>query len=281
MWPIDHEALEFFVGAPVDMIEFLHQVNKDRKDANETWRIECYEGEKLWITGFCEFQYVELTPACIPHKKIILLLEKYKLIDRVPVRVQDTLPGRVQGTHKEKTIQEKKGIGKDKDKENTLGESENPLPEPGKKKKTRQASPELLQFDREEDAPKVTPKDYEAVKSAVKAADGDVPQMKRLLADFVNLRPEFLTPYLDIWNLSIKGTKLSRADTPSDARLQKIRTRLKEPAFDFVKILTEIKSSKYLRGEMESERKWKVDFDWIIENEKQYVRIIEGRYRNA
>lgn len=280
MWAIDNDALDFYVGAPVNLDAFIDAVNQDRK---EVPRIEWFGTEKLWLTGFCAFQYKVLSYDCVPHKKIIELLQKYTLLDRVPVKVPNTVISRVPGTHKEKTIQ-----GKDKEKENTgthinelFGPEDVPeTPEtPKPAANSRQNAHKRQNLAKVEKEAGVTMKDYEAIVAAVKAAE-KLNEQKVILADFISSkRPAFIEPYLDIWNLFVVGTDLAEAHAASDARTQKIKTRLKEPAFDFVKILTEIKKAPHCLGQ--NDRGWKVDFDWIIENEKQYVRIIEGRYKNG
>jgi hypothetical protein len=63
----------------------------------------------------------------------------------------------------------------------------------------------------------------------------------------------------------------------SDSRLKKFKTRIREPAFDFLKILSELKISDYLQGKTNS---WRVDWDWVFENDTNYLKIIEGKYRN-
>jgi hypothetical protein len=74
------------------------------------------------------------------------------------------------------------------------------------------------------------------------------------------------------------GNQLSQVEKVTDFRVKKFKTRFKESGFDFVKILEEIKLSSNLRGE--NKNNWKVTFDYIIEKEDHYVKIIEGQYRN-
>lgn len=77
---------------------------------------------KIFISGFCDFQYGELTESCRPHRPVIQKLKKHGLYDRV-------LIGYRKGTN---TLEEKdKDKDKEKDKEQDFGKSENLLtPEP-------------------------------------------------------------------------------------------------------------------------------------------------------
>jgi hypothetical protein len=276
MWPVDVDALEFFVGAPVDLKLFIETINNDR---TEVGRIEFYgeKNEKLWIPGFCEFHNGPLSPDCIPHKKIILLLEKYGLIDRVPVRVQD----RVSHTHKER-----RGQGKDVainsddciDSTEEKKKNENQIDIPEKPANSRQKPPNRPRLKITGNEDNVSKKDYDVILELLERTI-DVAEQKRILADFIyNKLPNYIDPFCDIWNLSVMSYEgVSQVKEITETRLRKFRVRIKEPAFDFVKILTEIKLSPHLRGE--NSRGWKVTFDWILENDQNYIKILEGNYR--
>jgi hypothetical protein len=96
--------------------------------------------------------------------------------------------------------------------------------------------------------------------------------------DFIALeKPDFPEPFVDAWNVFALTYKLSRVDVISDSRRKKFSTRIQElPAFDFLKILEKIKVSNHLRGD--NQRNWKVTFDWVVENDKNYLKILEGNY---
>lgn len=67
--------------------------------------------------------------------------------------------------------------------------------------------------------------------------------------------------------------------TPS--RKQKIKIRLKEMSNDFKvleSVFTKMEKSKFLRGD--NNNGWKATFDWVFENEKNWLKIIEGNYDN-
>jgi hypothetical protein len=265
MWSIDLDALVFFIGEEINFKEFVDKVNEDKM------RLELFDGNKVWITGFVEFQYGQLSESCIPHRKIISLLKKYNLLDRVPGRVDYRVSD---------TLQEKKGKGMDKeeDKEKTFGKSENLLSETQEEPKTETPKP-----DRKPSLKVV--KDDQAEQKALYAetvakvqAMSEAKEQKVELAKFITeYRPKFIEPYCDLWNVSVKPYRVSQVETISDSRLKKFKTRIREPAFDFLKIIAEMKISDYLQGKTND---WRVDWDWVFENDTNYLKIIEGKYRN-
>lgn len=287
MWPVDLGALTFFLnnedgeGNSIpftmnDFCQFMVAVNED-KEVDEQLRIEWYgeKQKKVWITGFTSFQFGELSSLCIPHKNIIEKLNSYGLLHRVPVRVSD----RVQCTLKEKKRQERNGIDK---KGNVLEEdSEEKEPELFSEPETPtgqkpQRSPNILPEQETGREEKQWYKDN--ILSERDKIDNAALKMK--IAEYIReKKPGFIEAYMDLWNLSAIGNKLSTTQSISETRLRKFRVRVKEPAFDFIKILEEIKQSKHLKGD--NARSWKVTFDWILENDNNYVKIIEGSYRNT
>jgi len=89
-------------------------------------------------------------------------------------------------------------------------------------------------------------------------------------------RPEFIEPYVVAWNLFASNYKLAQAQAINESRKKKFKTRIREESFDFLKVLEKIKTSAHLKGD--NQRGWKVDFDWILENDSNYLKIIEGNY---
>jgi hypothetical protein len=251
MWPIDVDALEFFIGSPVDLNIFIDRVNADREEGSP--RIERYGKDKLWITGFCAFQYGELSSMCKPHINVISKLNKYGLLHRVPVRVSDRVLDTLQEKEKDKEEE------KEKEKDNTG-------------KKIQKA---LTFAENDAKADKVK---YET-EIAPTLQEIDNVTAKTKVADFIReKKPGFIEPYIHLWNLSAIGNGLSQAKDITDSRKRKFKTRIKESSFDFLKILAEIRQSNYLRGHVTG---WKVDFDWVFENDSNYINILEGKYRNA
>jgi hypothetical protein len=255
MWSIDMDALAFFIGEEIILTEFMDAVNRDKL------RLEIYNDDKIWITGFCEFQYGQLSESCVPHRKIIILLKKYGLMDRVPGRV---------GCRVSDTLQEKKRQEEDKDKEEekTFGKSENLLPgkEPRRPK---------LHVEKEKETE--LKNQYAELLMVVQQLPQVAEQKTKLAGFILDNSPKFIEPYCDIWNVTVKAYGISQVEVISDSRLKKFKSRIREPAFDFIKILSEIKNSHYLQGKSTD---WKVDWDWIMENDTNYLKIIEGKYRN-
>ena len=93
-------------------------------------------------------------------------------------------------------------------------------------------------------------------------------------------------PYQDIadkWN-SICGEFLPKVQKISDSRKQKIKSRLQEfgqpeawmPTIEA--IFETIAESDFLRGK--NNTGWSATFDWIFENPKNWVKVLEGNYNN-
>jgi len=98
------------------------------------------------------------------------------------------------------------------------------------------------------------------------------------LKDFISGNsPPFIEPYHEVWNLFAANFGLSKIEVINDTRRKKFKTRIEEPAFDFLKILEKIKGSRMLKG-VDTKNDWKVTFDWIFENQSNYVKILEGNY---
>ena len=101
------------------------------------------------------------------------------------------------------------------------------------------------------------------------------PPKKRDKVNFsavVNLYHSICTNYPQVFRLS-------------DARKDKISIRMEEfskdglDGLEVVKTIFEkMQESKFLRGD--NKRGWKASFDWIFENQKNWVKIIEGTYDN-
>jgi DNA-binding transcriptional regulator YhcF (GntR family) len=67
----------------------------------------------------------------------------------------------------------------------------------------------------------------------------------------------------------------------SEARKTKIRIRLDEMKGDLQiikKVFQKLEESKFCRGD--NKTGWKASFDWVFENEKNWVKVYEGNYDN-
>lgn len=86
--------------------------------------------------------------------------------------------------------------------------------------------------------------------------------------------------YSALWNETL-GDILPKIKSISGARKKKLlmRTKSKEFVESFPEILSKIKASDFLTGK--NDKNWRVSFDWIIENDGNWLKIIEGNYDNG
>lgn len=89
---------------------------------------------------------------------------------------------------------------------------------------------------------------------------------------------EELESVKEIWNSFARQNKLSEIKVINGDRLTKLRRRLKNPLFKIFDILEMVKISDFLLGKKTN---WKISFDFIIENETNYLKILEGNYKNG
>jgi hypothetical protein len=85
-------------------------------------------------------------------------------------------------------------------------------------------------------------------------------------------RPEFIKPYVDYWNIFAVKYKMPEVKKINDSRKRKFAVRIKEKQFDLPAILLKAKDSEFLLT-----GNW-FTFDWIIENDSNYLKILEGNY---
>jgi hypothetical protein len=81
------------------------------------------------------------------------------------------------------------------------------------------------------------------------------------------------------WNSFASSFGLSEIIKMTDKRISGVKNRLMDDSFKFDNILMEIKQSKFMRGENSSG--WKVDFDFIFCSANNYLKILEGKYRDG
>jgi hypothetical protein len=86
--------------------------------------------------------------------------------------------------------------------------------------------------------------------------------------------PDFAEVYVDFWNIFAGQKGLSQVREISAARRKKLQARLSKKSFSFLDIIKKANLSQFLTGS-----KW-FDFDWIIENDHNYIKILEGKYDN-
>jgi len=81
------------------------------------------------------------------------------------------------------------------------------------------------------------------------------------------------------WNKVAEEFGLPKVSRLTPERRQKIKTRIKNDKDFynlFIDALGKIKSYPFLRGE--GEQGWRVNFDWIIRNDSNVRKVIEGNY---
>lgn len=65
----------------------------------------------------------------------------------------------------------------------------------------------------------------------------------------------------------------------SDKRKAKLKARIDELGEDkIIEAIDKIKESSFLRGE--NDRKWKIDFDWLIANDTNILKVLEDKYKD-
>ncbi len=85
------------------------------------------------------------------------------------------------------------------------------------------------------------------------------------------------TKYSEIigkWNDFARKNNLQTISKLTDKRRRKINARLKEKDFDLDRLFELIPKSKFLLGS----KGWKVNFDWLLKNNENYIQILEGGY---
>ena len=89
------------------------------------------------------------------------------------------------------------------------------------------------------------------------------------------------TMYKKAWNNNISD-EISQIRKMSPKRKNKLRKRIKEGVIknieEFKQLVNKINNSSFLKGD--NDRNWKVDFDWVIRNSNNAVKILEGKYED-
>lgn len=86
----------------------------------------------------------------------------------------------------------------------------------------------------------------------------------------------------DLWNETCKA--LNAVHVLSKSRKAKISVRVTEmggveKAMETIgELFRKVSESKFLNGD--NDRSWKASFDWIFENDKNWVKVMEGNYDN-
>lgn len=256
VWTIDVDAMTFYIGEEVNLQKFMEVVNADKK------RVEFFGKDKIFIPGFIEFQYGTLSENCKPHQKIIALLQKYKIWDKDLGRVPDRVPDRVSDTLQEEEEEEEE----DKDKEEEV-------PARAKPKRKQSATPGLAIHNQD-------PELFAEYKRKIEEASKmDNRSAWIVLKDFlIEKTPQFIEPYVDLWNLFAHNYGLSKVAAITQKRRDKFKVRIREQEFNFLAILEGIRSNDFYLGKSgNSGNSWKADFDFILESQDRYIKILERR----
>lgn len=92
----------------------------------------------------------------------------------------------------------------------------------------------------------------------------------------VKEKNEGLHPLVELFNSTcISSPKIK---TLSKSRIRKIQLRLKENPLDWwKKVFEEVEATPFLKGE--NKNGWKATLDWLIDNDKNALKVYEGNYK--
>jgi hypothetical protein len=83
---------------------------------------------------------------------------------------------------------------------------------------------------------------------------------------------------LEIWNAETTAP-LPKALTLGSSRLRKVHARLREHAPDWWQAaIRRVEASAFCRGA--NDRGWVATFDWLMANDENVAKVIEGKYDN-
>jgi hypothetical protein len=111
------------------------------------------------------------------------------------------------------------------------------------------------------------------LKEAYKSVQKSTESIYRFIRD---KKPEFIDPYIDFWNLFAAKNSLPKVTAVTEKRKKKFKKRIQEDAFNMIEVLRKAQQSDFLI----TSGKW-FCFDWIVENESNYLKVIEGNYDNG
>lgn len=96
---------------------------------------------------------------------------------------------------------------------------------------------------------------------------------KRAVHDFIKeQQPKEIEPYVDFWNFFAHEKKLPQVSKINQNRRKKFSVRIKDPAFNFIEIIRKAATSEFILT-----NNW-FTFDWILENETNFLKVLEGKY---
>jgi hypothetical protein len=163
-----------------------------------------------------------------------------------------------------------------------------PPPPPGKPKSTKEEKGEALtnpapQENKKEEPPvardPLTSKAYSMIVKKQLIDDpkttADKAHNWNTISGFLKENPGFPypEPYMDLWNIYAAKRALPQVLTVNATRQRKIATRVQEKPFNFIRILEVMSKSTFLLEQ------WPASFDWLIDNDNNYVKVLEGNYK--
>ena len=90
------------------------------------------------------------------------------------------------------------------------------------------------------------------------------------------IRLDKISTSMSLWN----GSMPWKVRAITGRRKDHLLARLREPDFDLAKIMEKIQASDFLMGKANGKNhtNFRADLDWIIVNDTNYIKILEGRY---
>ena len=99
-----------------------------------------------------------------------------------------------------------------------------------------------------------------------------------VLMALVDESKPFQNQVVQVWNIFAEKYGLSVVKIVSTKRKSAVTARMRDKDFDFLSILREIAQSDFLKGT--NDRGWKADFDFVFLSANNFIKILEGKYRN-
>lgn len=100
-----------------------------------------------------------------------------------------------------------------------------------------------------------------------------IEKSKRAIYDFIkDCQPKSIEPYVDFWNFFAVEKKLPQVSKINSNRRKKFAIRIKDPTFNFIEIIRKAAISEFILT-----NNW-FTFDWIIENDTNFLKVLEGKY---
>lgn len=87
-------------------------------------------------------------------------------------------------------------------------------------------------------------------------------------------KPDFLEPYTELWNEFANKFGMRKIIDLTEKRKIKLKKRIKEPNFNLPEILNRASQQKFI-----TDNNW-FTFDWVLESQNNYTRVLEGAYKD-